>query len=186
MSLKDCIKYSIPDQTCCEDFGCSATLRRYPNFERQPCTSGDRGCAVEVPIWIEIQPSSSQRNGEMLIMDKDGDRAEAEYSFYFNPYHPKNLEANGGNPIFMVTGDSTFISDGFDSSQIKHADIIEYMGQLLMVCNLRNWDGETCVNSDCGLIDHQNGFLLSWVDDNNERNATIENDEFDFEGEINE
>lgn len=188
MALRDCITYTVPDQECCEDFGSCAKLYRYPNEEDAPCGSGgNRGCPTEpIDIIIEIQPTNGLTTGEKLMLTQAGHVSESSYKFFLNPYHPTNLAANAGQPLFLVTSDSRFVTDGFDSKLFRHSDVIEWMGEKFMVCQLSNWGGETCLGENCDKIDHQAGFLETFNDSHHERLATIDNDEFALEGALRE
>lgn len=184
MALTDFIQYEVPAQDACESFGSCAVHRRYPNAVRVVGESGQRGCATETPIKIDIQPSTGLQSGEKLMLEKEGHIAESTYKFFFNPHHPENVSANSGDPLFLVTGDSRFVTEGFDSSTLIHGDVIEWMGETFLICIVQNWAGETCLGENCNVIDHQSGFLSRWKDKNHERLATLENDTFVNDGVI--
>jgi len=186
MALRDCINYTVPDQGCCEDYGSCAKLYRYENPVDVNCGSGmNRGCPTSaIDIIIDIQPSNGLQTGEQLMLTQAGHASESKYKFYFNPHHPTNVAANSGQPLFLVTSDSRFVTEGFDSKQFKHSDVIEWMGEKFMVCQIANWGGENCLSENCDVIDHQVGFIETFNDDHQERLATIDNDTFAYDGEL--
>jgi len=184
MGLRDHIVYRVADQKPCDEFGSCAVLYRYPEPTQECGKDVDRGCPVTYDITIDIQPSTNETAGEKIMITPEGHRAESNYEFYYNPHHPDNLAVNNGQPLFLVTSDSRFNVDGFDSSILKHSDVIEWLGEKFMVCELQNWGGETCLDDGCNKISHQEGEIGAWADNYQERNATIDNDTFAYDGDL--
>jgi len=75
---------------------------------------------------------------------------------------------------------------GFDAEQVSgHADVIEYLGQKYIICQLQLWAGENCVDDGCEQMDHISGKLAIWDGDRyGEREANINNDTFATDGEL--
>ena len=186
MSLLSNISYRVPGQTACDSFGVPAKLQRYNNAICKTGEGLDRGEPTEYNIIIEVQPLRSITQGEELKLKPEGHNAQAMHTFYYNPNDARNVDENG-NPIYLVTSESRYKFNDFDSSSIQHSDTITYLGETLIVANLRAWTGNTCVNEHTELlnnIDHQSGTLEGWQDEYTERSAKRVNDQFTYEGDF--
>lgn len=165
----------------CDEFGSCANLFRFIPDDPQSC--GGRlkySCQDPLNIKIDIQPM-----GEKLEVKPSGHSTEAIFKFFLNPYHPDNLAANAGSPVFLRTSDSEFIVPDYDSTvDVGHGDVIEYLGQKLIVCQVDLWGGDDCGLAHCGESYYQEGYLALWGSDTSEREANIDNDTFTYDGEL--
>ncbi len=165
----------------CDNYGSCAKLYRFEPKNPQEC--GGRlqyTCLPPVDIKIEIQPM-----GEHLHVRPEGHGSEAMFKFFLNPRHPDNIAANGGNPLYLRASDSKFKVPGFDATvNACRADVIEYLGQKLIVCRLDLWGGQTCEQVNCDEAIDQEGTLSLYGGDFAERDATIDNDVFVHTGPL--
>lgn len=154
-------------------FAKPTVLRRYNNPVGYDEANGisDRGDHTEIQIWIEVQPIS----GEESQLLAEGERAESKYEFWYDPYHPKQMEINN-TPVYLRQSDSRFVSgDGVNADiQGGHADIILWMGELYIIRKLENWSSSSYEEGNGQNTGYQWGVLKLWRDRHQLRRSTKE------------
>lgn len=126
---KDCLE-------CC--YGCETRVRLFT--EEVSCDTGGvpvGDCEHECTLDIDIQPYSSQDQGEMIDFDPSGQSINSAYYFYYKPQ----------------TSDCA--DDEFVLST-EYVTLVEYLGKWYQIISIKSWRGDCC---NCEGISHQEGIL---------------------------